>query len=239
MKSPIDTVKGVIVGYDDKTSEIIIRARYDDLPMIIKREYKTCLVQLEDSRKLSDKQRRCCYAMLREVSDFTGMGLDRTKEYMKLKFLSEDLLETADKIFSLSNAPMSLVCAFQRFIVRFIIEWDIPCKRPLIEYVDDINDYVYGCLIHRKCCVCGRRAEVHHVDRVGMGRDRTEIIHEGMKVLPLCRIHHTEAHSMTNEAFNNAYHISDGIVADKTVCKIYGLKARKENDGENDKNNFS
>lgn len=36
----------------------------------------------------------------------------------------------------------------------------------------------------RKCAVCGRRAELHHVDRVGMGRDRREICHIGMQALP-------------------------------------------------------
>ena len=100
------------------------------------------------------------------------------KEYMKLKFLAEDFGETADKIFSLSNAPMSLVCAFQKYLVSFILQWDIPCHFPLLQFVDDIPDYIYSCLINRKCCVCGSRAELHHVDRVGMGRNREEIIHE-------------------------------------------------------------
>ena len=35
------------------------------------------------------------------------MGLDPTKEYMKIKFLTEDLQETADKMFSLSYAHLS------------------------------------------------------------------------------------------------------------------------------------
>lgn len=97
-------------------------------------------VQMVDSRPLSQKQRNTCYKLLREISDFTGQGLDPTKEYMKLKFMAEDLQETAETIFSLSNAPMSLVCAFQRFLVRFILDWDIPCSFPLLELVDDVPD---------------------------------------------------------------------------------------------------
>lgn len=142
MKSPIDIVRGRIVDID-KHGIVTIKARYDDWPMLLKREYKECNIQMIDSRPLSDKQRRTCYKLIREISNYTGMGLDPTKEYMKLKFIAEDLQETADQMFSLSNAPMSLVCAFQRFLVRFILDWDIPCSFSLLDFVDDVQDYDY------------------------------------------------------------------------------------------------
>jgi hypothetical protein len=100
MKTPIDVVKGNIVGYDDRRQEVLIRAPYDDWHALTKREYKHCLVQLVDNRPLSDKQRKMCYALLREISDYTGQGIDPTKEWMKLKFMTEDLEQTADKLFS-------------------------------------------------------------------------------------------------------------------------------------------
>lgn len=228
MKAPTETVKGRIVGYDERTGELLIRARYDDWVTMTRREFKECLVQPIDSRPLSDKQRRACYALLREISDYTGMSQERTKELMKIKFLADELQETADRIFSLSNAPMSLVCAFQRFLVRFILDWDIPCNFPLLNFVDDVQDYVYTCLVNKKCCVCGARADLHHVDHVGMGRNRNEIIHEGMKALPLCREHHTEAHTIGQDSFQQKYHLTDGIEVDKTIAKIYKLKARKD-----------
>lgn len=228
MKSPLDVVKGRIVGYDEKRQELLIRAPYDDYFMLTKREYSQCNVQLIDGRTLSDKQRKACYALLGEIAEYSGMSKGQAKELMKLKFLADELQETADSIFSLSNAPMSLVCAFQRFLVRFIIEWDIPCNFPLLEFVDDIGDYIYSCLINKKCCICGKRADLHHVDHVGMGRNRDEIIHEGMKVLPLCREHHTEAHTIGQETFNDKWHLSSGIEVDKTIGRIYKLKTRKD-----------
>ena len=60
-----------------------------------------------------------------------------------------------------------------------------------------------------------------------MGRNREEIIHEGMKVLPLCRVHHTEAHTMGKKDFIEKYHLIDGIVLDKNLCKKYKLKSKK------------
>lgn len=227
MKSPMETVRGRIVGYDERRQELLIRAPYDDWLTMTRRDFKEVLVQPIDSRPLSDKQRRMCYALLREISDYTGQGADATKEWMKIKFLSDDMEQTADKIFSLSSAPMSLVCAFQRYLIRFILEWDIPCSFPLLEYVDDVQDYIYSCLVNKKCCICGAPTDLHHVQRVGMGRDRTDIIHEGMEVLPLCREHHAEAHTMPDAAFFEKYHIPGGIVMDKTLCRLYGLKARR------------
>lgn len=75
---------------------------------------------------------------------------------------------------------------------------------------------------------CKRVLYVKLVDVVGMGRDRTEIIHEGMRVLPLCREHHTEMHSVGKGEFLSKYHLCDGIPADKTICKLYKLKARRQ-----------
>lgn len=227
MKSPLDTVKGCIVAYDEKRQEVLIRARYEDWYTMTKREYAECLVQMVDGRQLSDKQRKMCYALLREIAEYTGQGVDPTKEWMKIKFLSEHLEQTGDKIFSLSNAPMSLVCAFQRFLIRFILDWDIPCRFSLLDYVDDVFDYIYHCLIVKKCCICGEATDLHHIDRIGIGRDRTDVIHEGLEVLPLCREHHGEAHNMSDEEFFEKYHLPGGVVMDKTLCRLYGLKAKK------------
>ena len=230
MRNPLESLKGRITDYDPRTGELTVKVVYRDWPTMLRREFKECLVQPIDSRPLSDKQRKLCYALLREIADFTGQGLDPTKEWMKIKFLAEDLEQTADKIFSLSNAPMSLVCAFERFLVRFILDWDVPCRFPLLEYVDDVQDYIYHCLIVKKCAVCGAPTDLHHIDRVGMGRDRTDIIHEGMEVLPLCREHHQEAHTMPDADFFARYHLPGGVAMDRTLCRLYGLKARRKAD---------
>lgn len=224
MKSAIDSTSGRIVGYDERRKELLIRAPYDDVKSLVKREYKSCIIQLIDSRPLSDKQRKSCYAMIGAISEFTGMGKEPSKEWLKLKFIVEDLQCTSDRIFSLSNAPMSLVCAFQRFLVRFILDWDIPLSFSLLDMVDDIQDYIYSCLISKKCVIFGKHAELHHIDRVGMGRDRKDILHEGLEAISLCRKHHEEAHSIPDSEFFGKYHINGGIILDKTLCKIWKLK---------------
>lgn len=226
MKNPVDVISGEVVEYDERSGELVIRAPYSDYLTMTKRKYAKCLVQLIDNRPLSDKQRRSCYAMIGEIAEWMGEERNEAKTMLKLEFWQSELWQTADSLFSLSSAPMSIVAAFQRWLARFMVRHDIPAKKPLLSYVDDIGDYVYACLIHKHCCICGRPAELHHVERVGMGRNRDEIVHEGMECLPLCREHHTEAHTMSDDALFHLYHLDGGINLDKTLCRIYGLKRR-------------
>lgn len=195
-----------------------------DLYQATHRQVKECYIDYIDSRPLSDKQRRMCYALINAIAKWSGSSTDEIKEAFKLEFWAEKIDTIADKVFSLSNAPMSLVAAFQKFLISFILSNDVPLKFSLLEYVDDTKDYVYQCLIHKKCCICGKRADLHHIDAVGMGNDRTQVQHLGREVMSLCRVHHTEIHGIGKVEFLSKYHLDGGIEADKTILKIYGLR---------------
>jgi hypothetical protein len=225
MTAVIDRVRGKIVNYDERRGVVTIEAPYADFVTMCRREYKEVEITMLDSRPLSDKQRKSCYAMIREIALWSGYEPDEIKDMFKFNFLSA--LEETMNTFSLSDAPMSLVAAFQTFLARFIVAHDVPTRRPMLEYVDDIDDYVYACLIAKKCPICGKKADLHHVVPLGMGADRTEAIHEGLEVLPLCREHHMEIHRTGKADFFKRYHLNGGIPADKTICKIYGLNTKQ------------
>lgn len=230
MAEVIDKVEGKIVNYDERRGVIVIEAPYTDFATMCRREYKTVEVTLLDSRPLSAKQRRCCYAMIGEIARWSGYDKDEAKEGMKFHFIESELMNQMD-YFSLSNAKMSLVAAFQRFLARFIVKNDVPTKVSMLEYVSDIPDYTYQCLIHKKCVICGKRADLHHVTAIGAGRDRDKIDHLGMEVLPLCREHHNEIHSRGKDSFFKLYHLECGIEVDKTIAKIYSLHIDKKKAG--------
>ena len=221
----IDRVKAKIVGYDERTGEALIRAPASFIKMAHQQQ-REVWVEFIDARPLSDRQRRNCYAMIREIADWSGETPEETKHILKLDFWQGELLEMADRMFSLSNAPMSVVAAFQSWLARFIVRNDVPTNVPMLDYVDDIENYTYACLAAKKCVICGKRADLHHCDSVGMGRNRDDIIHEGMEVLPLCREHHTEYHTIGKDSFTSKYHVK-GVPADKSICQAYGLKRRK------------
>lgn len=201
-----------------------------DLDQLIKHKITECYIDYIDSRSLSDKQRRFCYAMIRLIADWSGNSIQSVKDAFKIDFWSERIETLSDKIFSLSNAPMSLVCEFQKFLVNFIIENDVPTDRPLIEYVDDVQSYLYSCLKWKKCCICGRRADLHHLEGsvVGMGNNRDKVEHLGREALSLCRMHHREIHSIGQPAFFERYHIDKGVIIDKTIIKIYDLNTKEK-----------
>lgn len=195
-----------------------------DIGQFIHRKVKEVYIDPIDSRPLSDRQRRMCYALIKAIADWSGSDAEEIKEAFKLDFWAERVDTLADKIFSLSNAPMSLVAEFQRFLVAFILTHDVPTKFPLREYVDDIEAYTYLCIVRKKCAVCGKRAELHHIDAIRMGTDRTHTEHLGREVISLCREHHTEIHMLGNADFCDKYHLEGGVECDKTILKIYGLK---------------
>lgn len=215
-------LKGKIIELGSDGSALISAK----LPLVqaVHRKVNEVYIDLIDSRPLSDRQRRMCYALIHAIAEWSGSNEEEVKQAFKLDFWAEQVDTMADKIFSLSNAPMSLVAEFQRFLVRFIISNGVPVKRPLREYVDDVRDYTYMCLIHRKCAVCGRRADLHHIDAVGMGNGRNGVEHLGREVMSLCREHHTEIHTLGKAEFMARYHLDGGIEADGTILKIYGLK---------------
>ena len=62
-----------------------------------------------------------------------------------------------------------------------------------------------------KCAVCGKDGEIHHVDTIGMGRDRRTVDDSSYRKICLCRTHHTIAHQRGMQAFEQMYHVY-GIV---------------------------
>lgn len=215
-------LKGKIIDLkEDGTAVIACKV---DIGKFIHRQIKEAYIDLIDSRPLSDKQRRMCYSLMNAIAEWSGSSQESVKQAFKMEFWAGRIDTLADKIFSLANAPMSLVAEFQKFLIDFIIENDVPLNFPLRDYVDDIEHYTYMCLVHKKCAVCGRHADLHHIDAIGMGNDRNEVQHLGREVLSLCREHHTEIHAIGKADFMAKYHLNGGITADRTILKIYGLR---------------
>lgn len=206
---------------------ITIRASYDNIDRMLTRRYDEVQIALPDGRRISPEQRRKAYALMGEIAAYSGYTPDEAKLTLKHEFMAKHLETLEKELFSLSDCDMTTAREFIGYLIDFCLEFDVPTHVPLAEYCDDLERYVYGCLIHRKCCVCGRRAELHHVDRVGMGNDRNEITHEGRRCLPLCREHHTEVDHLGDRALCDRYHVTP-VTIDAKIIKTYRLRSRKE-----------
>lgn len=207
-----DTSKGVVV----QTTRPDIPNLSDDVTVL-----------WHDSRHISDEQRRKAWALMTEIAIFQGQSKEDTYAEQKTAFTLKHLDILQDGLFRLSNATVSTARAFITMLVEIIIEYGIPTKEPLYGLCDDIPRYVYACALNKKCAVCGKKTELHHVTAVGMGRNRREIDHIGMQALPLCRDHHDEAHRIGNMAFLERYHLVP-IEIDQKIAKKYGLKGAEQ-----------
>ena len=101
----------------------------------------------------------------------------------------------------------------------------MPTSRPLQDYADDLERYTYAALLHKRCLICGLKADIHHVDQIGMGYNRNTKPQIGDRVMPLCRIHHDEYHRMGLTAFEEKYHTTP-VPMDKRIAAKYGIKGR-------------
>lgn len=183
----------------------------------------TVTVLWHDRRQISPEQRRKAYALLAEIGDWQGMSRDQTKLVCKREFLKQHIEGLHHELFSLSDCDMTTAREFISYLIDLMLEFDIPSRVPLYEMCDDIGRYVYACLMQKKCAVCGLKAELHHVDRVGMGYNRKEICHIGMRCLPLCRGHHDEVGVIGERPFEEKYHLIP-VEIDDRIAKKYNLR---------------
>lgn len=215
----------VIQGYisDADANCIYITAPFSDTYLLEKQGITDCEIYLNDGRQISKEQRQAICATCNDIGEWTG-NFELERQIQTYAFC--DMYDYEP--FSLSRkspmcASVSLAREFLTYLINFCVIHGVACSESLLARCEDIGAYLYASLANKRCAICGDKPDLHHVNAIGMGRDRTEIVHEGMEVLPLCRVHHSEAHTIGRDSFCERYHLF-GIKLDKHICKIWRLK---------------
>lgn len=222
-----EIVQGRIAKLDEGGG-VLICAALPSIDRAILRRYDKVLVEFADGRRISPDQRKKAHSLIAEIGEWAGYLPDEMKRLMKLEFKVKHLQTLESEMFSLSNCSVTTCREFISFLIDFMIENGVPSRIPLYEQCEDIGRYVYACLMHKTCCVCGKRADVHHLSgsRAGHGglqwreKDQT-----GAVVLPLCREHHVAAHNGEKE-FLEKYHL-EGVQFTREIAKKYGAKMKE------------
>ena len=178
---------------------------------IIDGRVRTCEIRLEDNRKISYEQRKKAYACIADISKYTGYQPEQAKELMKYLYI----IRTGGEYFSLSNCSMETAKEFINVLLDYIIENGIQMDESGVDRSEDIDHYLWKCLRERKCCVCGRKADLHHVKAIGRGRNRKHFDDSNLMKMALCRKHHTESHTIGQKEFMKKY-------------KVYGIKYKED-----------
>lgn len=174
--------------------------------MFQRKKIRNAEIRFDDGRHISAEQRKKAYATIRDISDWTGYLPEEMKEILKY----QHMMRTGDAYFSLSNCSMDTAREFINTILEFALENGIPLSDNAIERTDDIGRYLYYCMLHKKCAICGKDGEIHHEDAIGMGNDRTKVDDSSYKKICLCREHHTLAHNL-------------GVIRFREMYKVYGI----------------
>ena len=174
-------------------------------------------VRIDDGRRISSDQRRKIYALIKDIANHTGHHPEYIKEHMKYEFMEK---EDRD-YFSLSSVDMSTAKYFIDCLLEFCFEWDVPLDTNTVDLAREINNYLYLCLIHRKCAVCGKKADIHHHENlVGMGMDRAKHNHIDSKYIALCRAHHNECHNIGHKTFEDKYKLKAIKLNERTIKEL-------------------
>lgn len=241
---------GYIQDYDGEN--LLIAVPYPNgAQELIDKKISECEVVIHDGREISPKQRNKIFALVNDIAAWAN-GMDKkravfneTLRQLQLNYV----IDICDKeevrraltnsycqlmsidLFSLAarrpdTIDMTMARDFIDWLVELCVEYGIPCMDTLLNRCEDIGRYLYACAMHRSCAICGYRngkADWHHVDHVGTGRDRTKIHHLGLRGQPLCRKHHTEVGMIGQESFDEKYHM-ESIRLDEKLCKALGLR---------------
>lgn len=175
--------------------------------ILTEKRIKNAELRFDDGRTISIEQRKMAYATIRDIADYTGYLPEEQKEWMKYQYM----IKTGNDYISLSDCSMDEAREFINVILEYAIENGVQLSEKAILRTDDIGKYLYFCIKHKKCAICGRNGEIHHEDAIGMGNDRKTVDDSNYRKICLCREHHTIAHQMGVERFQKVYKVY-GIV---------------------------
>ena len=196
----------------DSGTEIIIRVPGRKIgDVLADKKIKKAEMRFDDGRIISIEQRKKAYATIRDIADYTGYLPEEQKEWLKYLYIQK----TGDDYISLSDCSMDQAREFINVILEYAIESGIQLSEQAINRTDDIGKYLYFCIKHKKCAICGQDGEIHHEDAIGMGNDRKTLDDSNHKKICLCRKHHTIAHQMGVDRFTKMY-------------KVYGIIVKEE-----------
>lgn len=167
--------------------------------------------QLKRLNEISPGQRSKIYALLKDIAAWSGDVTESVKQEMKNRFCYDNQYEA----FSLSNCSRELAGDFVEFLVRFCFEQGVSfSEHPREAFGEDIEAYLRLCIEKKVCCICGGPMDGpgHHVQAIGMGRNRKTYDDSKHEKVALCRKHHTEAETIGWETFANKYHVTGVLV---------------------------
>lgn len=188
------------------------------------------MLELEDKYSISHAQRKKAHVLLQAICRWSGYTPLETEKTMTKQMFMDSQLPTVAEEFSLSDCSMEVAKNYITWLIDFCLLQGIPCGEPMWKLAEDIPKYVYMAAVHKRCAVCGKKADLHHCQgggTIGMGSNRNKVNHIGRPCLPLCRHCHTVLHKIGEKSFLERY-LLEPVKVDERITDTYNLHRAKE-----------
>lgn len=213
-------IKNYITQDDGTTTVVIEGVELDNkTSLLLDNGYEIDVdVRVSDPFKITDKQRRKIFALVKDIEAHTGQPF----EYMREMFQNYvSFLYGYEKRLSLSDCTREEAKQVIEVILDWVFHNNIPLNYKTSDLLKNDKSFLYWSTVNRNCVICGKRGELAHHKAIGRGANRKKMEHYGYEVLCLCREHHQSQHDMGVESFDKLHHLENSwISVDRRLNKM-------------------
>lgn len=147
----------------------------------------TTEMRFNDPRRITNEQRAKFFATVKDIAESEGEPEHLIEFMFKYWYCTQNDKEW----ISLSDCSVSVARELINMQIDYILEHDIQLSSHIKDRVENVDRYLYKCLLLRKCCITGEQRKglvhIHHCtgSKVGMGNNRRKIRNKGRKLIAL------------------------------------------------------
>lgn len=157
--------------------------------------------QEEKEGKITEEQRKAIFALIKILADHYGYEKEEARKILTSHFCEQLALEQ----FSLSDVSKEIATDF----IQTLLELALGEGLDVFNWLRDNEELAIILSVkYKRCVVCAKVGDIHHIDRIGMGNNRNKIDDSEKRKVCLCREHHTELHTIGDREFSKKYHIN-------------------------------
>ena len=155
---------------------------------------------LTDPKRKTLRQINFFHALCADIGSFMGESAANVKEKIK----------QAAEVESVADSDRNVMADLIDYTIEFCKEHEVPLKQKTVQQMD-AEHHVEICMHYKVCLICGRPADIHHLEAIGMGRDRDKVdaTFPSLRKIPLCRRHHVEIETTGVNHFMEKYLLED------------------------------
>lgn len=144
-------------------------------------------MRFNDPRRITNEQRAKFYATVKDIARAEA----EPEQLIEFMFKYWYCTQNDKEWISMSNCSVTDARELITMQIDYILEHDIELTSHIKDRVENVDAYLYKCLMLRKCCITGEQRKglvhIHHCtgSKVGIGNNRRKISNKGRKLIAL------------------------------------------------------